>query len=170
MIRSIRNAEEHRDARAVVADTDALLRVQRQELYERGMSFAQIEEIQHERARLCEEIWEAIVRYENAMCGTVEDITNLEGLGAYLIALRLAKGMSEAELAERIGKSVRNISRLETGVQEATWPTVVALAQALGVSCEAFLEEAAPLPEPQRGRPRKVQPPATGPKRRGKKT
>jgi transcriptional regulator with XRE-family HTH domain len=69
--------------------------------------------------------------------------------------LREAAGLTQTQLADRIGTSVRNVSRLETGAQEATWPTAVALAEALGVNCLAFLEEPAERPEPQRGRPPK---------------
>jgi transcriptional regulator with XRE-family HTH domain len=69
--------------------------------------------------------------------------------------LREQAGLTQQDLAERMGTTIRNISRLETGGQEATWPTVVALAKVFGVSCDAFLQEPAALPEPKRGRPRK---------------
>jgi transcriptional regulator with XRE-family HTH domain len=71
--------------------------------------------------------------------------------------LRERAGLTQQELAARVGTTVRNISRLETGVQEATWPTVVALAGVFGVTCDAFLQEPAAMPEPHRGRPRKAQ-------------
>ena len=62
-----------------------------------------------------------------------------------------------------------HLSRLETGAQEATWPTVVALAKVFGVSCDAFLREPAALPEPRRGRPRKAAAPPKGPRGRPRK-
>jgi hypothetical protein len=38
------------------------------------------------------------------------------------------------------------VAKLEQGIREPTWETAVALAQALGVSCEAFLQEPAARP------------------------
>jgi transcriptional regulator with XRE-family HTH domain len=67
--------------------------------------------------------------------------------------LREAAGLTQKELAEKIGTSVRNVSRLETGAQEATWPTVIALCQALNATCDAFLQPPAVEVEPHRGRP-----------------
>src|SRR5262245_35473829 len=81
-----------------------------------------------------------------------------EWFAGRLRELRENAGLTQLDLAERIGTTVRNISRLETGVQEPTWPTVVALAAVFGVSCDAFLQRPAALPEPQRGRPRKPRP------------
>jgi transcriptional regulator with XRE-family HTH domain len=75
---------------------------------------------------------------------------------ARLKELREDTGLSQQGLADRVGISVRQISRLETGAQVATWPTAVALAKALGVSCEAFLEEPTLRPEAVRGRPPKA--------------
>jgi transcriptional regulator with XRE-family HTH domain len=79
--------------------------------------------------------------------------------------LREQAGLTQLGLAERLGTTVRNVSRLETGAQEATWPTVVALAKLFGVSCDAFLQEPAALPPPKRGRPRKGPPQEEAPKR-----
>jgi transcriptional regulator with XRE-family HTH domain len=85
-----------------------------------------------------------------------------EHFAGRLKELREHAGLSQKELAERVGLTVRQISRFETGVQTATWPTAVALAEALGVTCLAFLEEPAAAPEPKRGRPPKAptEPPA----------
>jgi transcriptional regulator with XRE-family HTH domain len=69
--------------------------------------------------------------------------------------LREAAGLTQPQLAERTGISTRQVSRLETGAQVATWPTVLALARALGVSCTAFIKPPARPPAPQRGRPPK---------------
>lgn len=67
--------------------------------------------------------------------------------------LREAAGLSQTQLAEKVGTSVRNISRLETGVQEATWPTILALCEILGVDCTAFTKEPAKRAPAKRGRP-----------------
>jgi transcriptional regulator with XRE-family HTH domain len=74
--------------------------------------------------------------------------------------LREAAGITQKELADRVSISVRQISRLETGAQIATWPTVLALCKALGVSCSAFetADDSPAAEEAPRGpgRPRKA--------------
>ena len=64
--------------------------------------------------------------------------------------------MTQPQLADRVGISTRQVSRLETGEQVATWPTVLALAKALGVSRDAFATKPSAEAAPRsRGRPRK---------------
>lgn len=79
------------------------------------------------------------------------------GFAGQLRVLREAAGLSQKELAERVGCSLSVVQKLEQGLQEPTWPTVLALAKALGVSCEAFISpESAESAEPRKpGRPRK---------------
>jgi transcriptional regulator with XRE-family HTH domain len=54
--------------------------------------------------------------------------------GERLKALREAKGWTQGELAERAGTKTNSVSRLELGRYVPTWPTVLALAKALGLS------------------------------------
>jgi len=64
-------------------------------------------------------------------------------------------------MADRVGITVRQVSRLETGVQAASWPIVVRLAEALGVTPDAFLQEGQPVAEPKV--PRSKRPASAGP-------
>lgn len=50
-----------------------------------------------------------------------------------LAALRMQQGLSQAELARRIGTSQSRLSRIETGMDDPRLSTVVRLAKALGV-------------------------------------
>jgi transcriptional regulator with XRE-family HTH domain len=75
--------------------------------------------------------------------------------------LREGAGLTQQQLGERAGLHKLSVAKLEQALREPTWATVQALADALGVSCEAFREKPGPAPEPQRGRPRKA--PAEGP-------
>lgn len=67
-------------------------------------------------------------------------------LGNRLRELREAKGMTRAELGEAAGLSERAIIKWERGEREPGWFNITALAEALGVSCEAFAEPAARKP------------------------
>ena len=78
------------------------------------------------------------------------------GFAGRLKAHREQAGLSQRELAEKVGCHYMTISELERGTQEPAWPLVRALARALGVTCREFETEepAASGPAP-RGRPRK---------------
>ena len=70
--------------------------------------------------------------------------------------LRAAAGLSLKELAERAGITPDAIVKLESGNRKPTWETAIALADALGVSCEAFRKEPTTQAATGRGRPRKA--------------
>lgn len=59
--------------------------------------------------------------------------------GSRLRAIRTAAGMTLAELADKAGLEANALARLERGEREPMWPTVLKLAEALGVTPDAFL-------------------------------
>lgn len=77
--------------------------------------------------------------------------------GARLRELRIAAGLSQTELAEKVGVGRDAVARWEAGNREPLWSNVVALAAALGLDCRAFTEEpSTEATEPRKpGRPRK---------------
>jgi transcriptional regulator with XRE-family HTH domain len=58
-----------------------------------------------------------------------------------LAALRGQAGLSQYEVSKRSGLPRQTVSRLEKGSSVPSWPTVQALARALGVDCTAFVVE-----------------------------
>jgi transcriptional regulator with XRE-family HTH domain len=76
-----------------------------------------------------------------------------EDFGAKLKELRERAGLSQRALADKAGVGQESISSWEQNRRTATWPNVVALCQALAVSCEEFLEEPARPQKAKRGRP-----------------
>ncbi len=88
------------------------------------------------------------------------------GFAQRLKTLRESAGMTQQELADAAGLNRHGLAKLEQGVSEPHWPTVIVLAKALGVNCQEFMVEEADRalvegePSP-RGRPRKDAPPAT---------
>ena len=70
--------------------------------------------------------------------------------------LRVAAGLTQEGLAERAKMSKAGIADLEQGRREPTWATVIALAEALGVTCQAFLEETTVTEKAKPGRPRQA--------------
>jgi transcriptional regulator with XRE-family HTH domain len=82
-----------------------------------------------------------------------------------LTQLREQAGLSQYEVAKRSGVTRQTLSRLEMGDSVPSWPTVQALARALGVNCLAFVIEGegsglstAPAAAPRRPRGRPPQP------------
>lgn len=69
--------------------------------------------------------------------------------------LRMAAGLTQKDLADRAGVALRTVSALEQGLYDATFPTVLSLAEALGTDCQAFTVPAGKLPAAYRGRPAK---------------
>ena len=65
--------------------------------------------------------------------------------------LRAAAGLSRQELAVRAGMSMGGVRDIEQGVNAPSWETVVKLATALGVTCEAFQDQ----PKPAKGKKEK---------------
>lgn len=61
--------------------------------------------------------------------------------GPRLRQLRQAAHMTGAELAEAVGTSRQLIHEMEMGRSQPTWAMVLAIAEALGCSTDAFREQ-----------------------------
>jgi transcriptional regulator with XRE-family HTH domain len=84
--------------------------------------------------------------------------------------LRENAGLTQTQLAERAGLHKHAIVKLERGERKPAWPTLLALASALGVNVGAFAEEpSAPVRERRQGRPRKRSSVAATPKKPSRK-
>jgi transcriptional regulator with XRE-family HTH domain len=103
------------------------------------------------------------------------DKYRVPGFAARLRELREAAGLTQAQLAERAGLHKLTVAKLEQGIREPSWATVLVLSDALGLECTAFKTEPTagnptgkrprgrprkatvePLPKRPRGRPRKI--------------
>ena len=62
----------------------------------------------------------------------------MENIGAKIKELRLRKGLTQEELADQTGLSVRTIQRIENGEVDPRTYTLNALAEALGVELESL--------------------------------
>jgi transcriptional regulator with XRE-family HTH domain len=79
------------------------------------------------------------------------------GFAQRLKALREARGLTQIQLAEAAGLNLHGLTKLEQGVGEPHWPTVLALADALDCKPNDFIGQAGESEgvEPRRGRPPK---------------
>jgi transcriptional regulator with XRE-family HTH domain len=77
----------------------------------------------------------------------------LARFGRNLRLARLGAGLTQAELAGRVGIGRPWLSRLEAGAQECRFLTAMALARAVEVDLETLVHGDAGEPAPDRGGP-----------------
>jgi transcriptional regulator with XRE-family HTH domain len=70
--------------------------------------------------------------------------------------LREAAGWTQQQLADAAGLTREGVAQLETGRRAPVWKSVLMLAKALGVSCDAFAQPPAEREPPGPGRPPKA--------------
>lgn len=87
-------------------------------------------------------------------------LMNATHFAGRLRELREAAGLTQLQLAEHVGVQRLSIARWETGYMEPSWSNVLALAAALGVTPDAFMQEPAPRDPTGPGRPPKATPSA----------
>lgn len=73
--------------------------------------------------------------------------------GATLRDLRVAAGLTQAELAEKSGMKQSSIEAWEQGYRQPRADAIFKLAKVLGVKAETFMEEPAKKIKAKRGRP-----------------
>lgn len=83
--------------------------------------------------------------------------------------LREAAGLTQGQLAEKAGMTREGIAQLEVGRRSPAWESVVALCRALGVDCNAFMQEPGEQAPRGPGRPPKEKPEAPAPAKVGKR-
>ena len=83
---------------------------------------------------------EEVAEYEKLKRGQFDPFVNLEGLGRTLIALRIYKGMSQKDLADKLGVSEPQVSRDERNEYHgASIEKVQRVLDALNVKIESKL-------------------------------
>jgi transcriptional regulator with XRE-family HTH domain len=91
----------------------------------------------------------------NVFLGFFSEVSmaNSKWFGGRLRELREAAELTRQELADKAQVSVDGISQWERGVREPSWSIVIALSEALGTDCKAFLKAPADREPFKPGRP-----------------
>jgi DNA-binding Xre family transcriptional regulator len=85
---------------------------------------------------------EEVESYERLKRGDMGELTNLHGLGRMLVALRIALGFTQRELAERLGAHESQVSRDERNEYHGiTVERVSRILDALGVQLTSRFDE-----------------------------
>ena len=109
----IRNEHEYTDAVRRLGEQEERLKQQAAELKQTMLSKDEIKRVLDPVRSFHEQIREEVASYERLKRGEFEELQNLSGVGQLLIALRIAKGLTQRELAERLDVSETQVSRDE---------------------------------------------------------
>jgi DNA-binding Xre family transcriptional regulator len=137
----IRNDAEYKEAVQRVADESARIKTERARLQEKGHSKEEIKRVLDPIRSFHEQLKEELASYEGLMRGEFEELRNFEGVGRLLIALRIARGVSQRELADRLGVHESQVSRDERNEYHGvTVERANRILEALGVEVRSVVE------------------------------
>jgi ribosome-binding protein aMBF1 (putative translation factor) len=109
----IRNEQEYQSALSRVEEEKKRLEEQKNELANLGLNSEEIERGIAPFLSFHLQLVEEIEHYERLMRGESETLENLQGLGQLLVGLRIARGISQRELARRLDIAESQVSRDE---------------------------------------------------------
>ncbi len=109
----IRNESEYKRAVDRVAEESKRLTETRNRLKEQGLSPEEIKRATDPLESFHLQLREEVESYERLKRGEFDELINFRGLGHLLIALRIAKGITQTDLATQLGINESQISRDE---------------------------------------------------------
>ncbi|QDT76346.1 helix-turn-helix domain-containing protein [Lacipirellula limnantheis] len=142
----IRSETEYQEAVKRLTDEETRLKAQRGELKKLDLSQAEIKRAMDPLQSFHEQLKEEVESYERLRRGEFEEVTNFEGMGRLLIALRISQGLSQRELAERLGVHESTVSRDERNEYHGiTLERTTKVLAALGVTVSTSVQSAVVL-------------------------
>ena len=109
----IRSESEYQEASARLAEERNRLSDHQARLKEAGLSQDEIKRVIDPLESFHLPLREEVASYERLKRGEFEELDNLRGLGALLISLRIAQGISQRELAKKLNVHESQVSRDE---------------------------------------------------------
>lgn len=109
----IRNENEYREAMQRLREERARIDQQEAKLVELGLTGDEIKRAMDPMRSFHAQLGEELASYERLKRGEFDEIRNLQGLGNLLVGLRIARGISQRELASRLGTHESQVSRDE---------------------------------------------------------
>lgn len=109
----IRNEHEYKEAvTRLVAEQDRIKNYE-SKLREQGLSNEEMKRVIDPIRSFNEQLSEEIESYDRLKRREIDEIRNLRSLGHLLICLRIARNLSQRELAQRLGVNESQVSRDE---------------------------------------------------------
>jgi DNA-binding XRE family transcriptional regulator len=109
----IRSEKEYREAVERLRQDEEVLALQKEKLEELGLSEEEVRRALEPMLSFRAQLEEEVEWYERMRRRDFGIIRDLSAVGTLLIALRIANGLSQRELAEKIGVSEAQVSRDE---------------------------------------------------------
>jgi ribosome-binding protein aMBF1 (putative translation factor) len=109
----IRSENEYRDAVARLAAEQKRIQSQKAELKKLSLSAADMKRAMDPIESFHLQLQEEVESYERLKRGEFDEIWDLQGLGQLLISGRIARGLTQRQLAEKLGVHESQVSRDE---------------------------------------------------------
>lgn len=109
----IRNETEYQEATRRIREERDRLGDHKQHLEEMGLEQDEVKRAIDPLHSFHAQLVEEVESYERLKHGDIAELTNLHGIGHTLIALRIARGITQRELANRLGVHESQVSRDE---------------------------------------------------------
>lgn len=137
----IRNETEYREAVMRVNEERRRLKEQKTKLGEMDLSREEIKRAMDPMRSFHEQLREEVESYERLCRREFAEVRNFGGMGQLLIALRIAQGLSQRELAERLEVHESQVSRDERNEYRGiTMERAERVLEALGVELTTRVE------------------------------
>jgi len=137
----IRNEDEYREAVLRLAEEKKWIAAQQAELKEMGLTVDEVKRVLDPIRSFHLQLQDDVQRYEGLRRGEFEELQNLRGLGPLLISLRIASGLSQRQLAERLEVHESQVSRDERNEYHGiTLERAARILDALGVELRSTVE------------------------------
>lgn len=148
----IRNESEYQEAVRRLLEEEERFADHESRLREMGLKPEELKRALDPLRSFHLQLVEEVESYERLKRGDVGEITNLHGLGRTLVALRIALGLTQRDLAERLGVHESQVSRDERNEYHGiTVQRASRILDGFGVHLTSQFEE--PLPTPARSTP-----------------
>ncbi len=150
----IRNESEYQEAVRRQQEERERLAQHKARLEVAGLSADELQRVLDPLRSFHLQLDEEIESYERLKRGDLDELDNLHGIGRTMIALRIALGLSQRELAARLGVHESQVSRDERNEYHGiAVERVSRILDALGVSLRSRFEQPVVLRDDQHPRP-----------------
>ncbi len=137
----IRSEVEYKESVRRLKEQDHLLSEQKQKLEEMNLGADEVKRAMDPLRSFRQQLAEEVESYDRLKRGEFDEIRNLRGIGHLLIAARIYRGLSQRELAERLGVHESQISRDERNeYHNITLERAARIIEVLGVNIFSHVE------------------------------
>lgn len=145
----IRNESEYQEAARRLQEERARLNDHKARLRGMGLGPREVKRAMDPLRSFHDQLSEEVESYERLKRGDIAELMNLHGLGYALVALRIARGLTQRELASRLGVHESQVSRDERNeYHNMTVDRASRILDALGVRMRSLFEQPLVSPTP----------------------